>query len=194
MTVASQPVVHALAARLRPGADGELIEAAAVAARTLAAAPGVLATRTARSNTHLLTAVWLPDPNALEPFAASPPHMAFVMRGLAPVIEGMWSVSVACHRPPPQGNASFLCAFALPEAGGIFEWQVRRQLDAIDALPGFAWAGPTVEERERYRAGGVVLLDQSDQTAFAEALAEATDESMHLEVVIAPLLPGEASR
>jgi hypothetical protein len=183
-------VVHALAARLRSEVDATSLEHASNAAAKLAAAPHVTALAVGRSDQHLVVAVWLPDPAALEPFAASPAHMSFVMRGLAPLIDGMWSVSVATDRPPPAPGARAIAVFALPEAEAIFEWQVQRQLDAIDALPGDTWTGPTVEERERYRAGGVVLLDQAAADTFEAALAEATDQALRLDLACAPLLDG----
>lgn len=187
------PVVHTLAARLRPEADRALLEGATSAAQELRSAPGVVATRVGCSDSHLVAAAWLPDPGALEPFAASPPHMNFVMRGLAPLIEGMWSISVDTDRDAPAAGAASICALALPEAPGIFEWQVRRQLEAIDALPGIAWLGPTVEERERYRAGGVVLLDSAAAESFADQLDAATDDAMHPEVAFVPLI-GDAEK
>lgn len=186
------PVVHALAARLRPEAEPALVEGATQAAEELQTAPAVLATRIGCSSSHLVVAAWLPDPGALEPFAASPPHMNFVMRGLAPLIEGMWSISVATDREPPTTAAASICAFALPEADGIFEWQIRRQLEAIDALSGTAWLGPTVEERERYRAGGVILLQDAAEPDFPDALQAATDQSLPLELAYAPMLDSSA--
>lgn len=184
------PVVHALAARLRPEGDVTLLEHATSTAFALKTAPHVSALAVGRSESHLIVAVWLPDTGALEPFAASPAHMNFVMRGLAPLIDGMWSISVATDRPAPSPGAAAIAAFALPEADRIFEWQIRRQLEAIEALPGHTWAGPTVEERERYRAGGVVLLDQPAADGFERALAEVTDESLHLDLACAPFVNG----
>ena len=179
------PVVHIIAASLRRDGDPEAVERASRAASQLAGAPGVEACHAGRSPSHLVAAVWLADPIALEPFAASVPHMNFVMRGLAPVIEGMWSVSVTSERDPPRSDPEALWVFAVPEADGVFEWQIERQLVAVRQLPGAAWAGPTVEERERYRAGGVVLLSEGEVDAFRADLAEPNADALQLESALA---------
>lgn len=177
-------VVHLIAAELRPGASPEAVDTASAAASALADAPGVEASHTGRSATHIIAAAWLPDPIALEPFAASSLHMNFVMRGLAPVIAGMWSVSVTTERDAPRSTPAALWAFAVPEANGVFEWQVHRQLDLISALPGDAWLGPTVEERERYRAGGVVLLDEDEVERFDGGQATSAHDALQLDTAL----------
>jgi hypothetical protein len=80
----------------------------------------------------------------------------------------MWSAAVETETEPPTSRPAHLWAFALPEREGIFEWQVRALLDDIDALPGIAATGPTAEERERFRAGGVICLD--DEPSFRAGL------------------------
>ena len=171
------PLLHIVTAELRDDAPPEAVQQALAYAHGLAAAPGVRAIRCGRSEAQLLAAVWLDDAEALEPFAASTEHMNFIMRGLATVIRGMWSASVATQGSPPPDTAptafAALWLFAVPEFEGVFEWEVRRLLDDIEALPGSAWAGPTIEERERYRAGGAVLLTEAEFGPFQEALSAA---------------------
>ncbi|MBT5774331.1 MAG: hypothetical protein HOH95_08140 [Dehalococcoidia bacterium] len=171
------PLLHIVAAELRDDAPPEAVQQALAYARGLAAAHGVRAARCGRSDTQLLAAVWLDDAAALEPFAASQEHMSFVMRGLAPAITGMWSASVATQGPPPaqetSGRSDSLWLFAVPQFEGVFEWEVRRLLDDVATLPGSVWAGPTIEERERYRAGGAVLLSHAEVRSFQESLAAA---------------------
>ena len=168
-------LLHIVAAELRDDAPPEAVQQALAYARGLAAADGVRAARCGRSETQLLAAVWLDDAAALEPFAASEEHMSFVMRGLAPAISGMWSASVSTEGPPPAEqtvtDSDSLWLFAVPQFEGVFEWEVRRLLDDVTALPGSVWAGPTVEERERYRAGGAVLLTHAEVRPFQDALA-----------------------
>lgn len=165
--------LHVVAARLRPDAPRDGVEHAIEAARALTAAPGVATVLVARSDEELVVATWLESRAALDAFAESRPHMTFVMHGLAPVIRGMWSAAVeaTCDAPPPDTRT--LWAFALPTTEGVFEWQVRDLLAAIEAMPGAAVTGPTVEERERYRAGGIVCLTPDSAAAFAEALRHA---------------------
>ena len=167
------PLLHIVSAELRDDASPEAVQQALAYAHALATAEGVSAICCGRSATRLLVSVWLDEAQALEPFAASPEHMSFIMRGLATVIRGMWSASVATEDEPPTGSPAALWLFAVPAFEGVFEWEVRRLLDDVAALPGAAWAGPTVEERERYRAGGAVLLTDSELRTFEEALAAA---------------------
>jgi hypothetical protein len=182
------PVVHLIAAHLRLDATPEAVAHASAAATALEGAPGVDACVAGRSASRLVAAVWLADAAALEPFAASEAHMSFVMRGLAPAIVGMWSASIASERPAPADQPAALWPFAVPETEGVFEWQVRRELETIDGLPGTAWLGATVEERERYRAGGVVLLSEQEVAPFQEQAAAIAPGSLGIEAAFAPVL------
>jgi hypothetical protein len=167
-------LLHLVAAELRDDVLAEDVQRALAYAHALAAGEGVRAVCYGRSETHLLAAVWLDDVKALEPFAASEEHMTFIMRGLATVIRSMWSASVATEGPPPTESFAALWLFAVPEFEGVFEWEVRKFLEDIEMLPGTCWAGPTVEERERYRAGGAVLLTATEINSFQDSLATAT--------------------
>lgn len=164
-------ILHLVAARMKPDADADGRDHALALAHALRAAPGVDRVIVAASDERLIVATWLPDRAALEPFAASPAHMQFVMRGLAPVIAGMWSASLETEGEPSEAPAA-LWVFALG-ASEVFEWQVRALLLGVEALPGRAATGPTVEERERYRAGGAVCLGFAEVGPFDAALAEA---------------------
>lgn len=164
-------ILHLVAARLKADADRERRDHAIALAHALRDAPGVQRVIVAASEQRLIAATWLPDRAALEPFAASPPHMHFIMRGLAPVIAGMWSASVETDGDPAE-TPSALWVFALG-ASEVFEWQVRDLLRGVEDLPGSAATGPTVEERERYRAGGIVCLDFAEVGPFEAALASA---------------------
>ena len=166
------PIVHVVCATLRPDAADEAVTHALARAGALEGAPGARRSFAGRNAEQIVAVTWLDGRDALEPFAASPAHMAFVMRGLAPCIRGMWSAAVECDIDPPEAVAS-LWVFALQSAETLFEWQVRDLLEVVATLPGTAAAGPTVEERERYRAGGAVCLAAGDEHAFGAALAEA---------------------
>ena len=168
-------VLHLIAGRLPTGAAGApRLQAAIELGGELASDPGVRAALIGSSEQHIVSACWLDDRAAIEPFAASRPHMAFVMRGLAPLVSGMWSASVeTASSPHAGGDAAAMWAMAIPERAGIFEWEVRALLEAMTALPGAAASGPTVEERDRFRAGGVILLRGSEQEHFDEALRAA---------------------
>ncbi|RLT27034.1 MAG: hypothetical protein DWI48_04640 [Chloroflexi bacterium] len=96
-----------------------------------------------------------------------------MMQGLAPVIRGMWSAAIEADCDLPPADTAALWAFALPTTEGVYEWQVRDLLAAIEAMPGTATTGPTVEERERYRAGGLLCLTATERAALEAALPEA---------------------
>ena len=170
-------VLHLIAGRLPAVAPDEpRLRGALELGGALGRAPGVRAALLGRSEGHIVSACWLDDRDALEPFAASPPHMAFVVRGLAPLVSGMWSASIEADAPPPpSAGAVAMWAMAVPERAGIFEWEVRALLAAVAALPGEAASGPTVEERDRFRAGAVILLRAEERERFDAALREARD-------------------
>lgn len=172
MSTTSPGVVHVIAATLRADTDVSLVDAALERARALRVAPGARRVVLARSEQALLVAIWLPDRAALEPFVASPEHMAFVMRGLAPCIAGMWSAAVESAGPPPSTDEPFeaLWVFAVRTSGSAFEWQVRDVLHSLDPLPAAVAAGPTFEERDRYRAGGVACIPAGGSMAFHASL------------------------
>jgi hypothetical protein len=183
-------VVHVICASLRPDAPAEAVAQAMERARGLAEAPGVLRTFAARADDAILTATWVANRAALEVFAASPPHMAFVMRGLAPCIRGMWSAAAETEAALPS-TAAALWVFAIRDAEAVFEWQVRDLLAGLDSLPGHLAAGATFEERDRYRAGGVVAVPAGDVEAFTAALSAARqawgDLAEHVVDVFAPV-------
>ncbi len=198
-------VLHLIVGSLPAGAEQDARLAAALdLGGALAGAPGVRAALLGRSAEHVVAACWLDGPAALDPFAESAPHMAFVMRGLAPLVRGMWSASVATDAPLPAGGAdpadlddldavAALWALAVPERAGVYEWEVRSLLDGIAALPGRAVTGPTVEERERFRAGGVVALRADELAPFQQALEAARAGwpafATELEEALVPVLP-----
>ena len=178
-------VLHLVVAELAAGATDEQVDRAVGLGCGMSAAPGATAVLIGRSADALVAVTFLDGRDALEPFAESAPHMAFVMRGLATVSAGIWSASVASETsetseagsptlPAPSGDSvGALWAFGLRDAEGLFEWQVRELLERVRELPGTATVGPTVEDRERYRAAGVVMLQAGEVEAFERALAAA---------------------
>lgn len=174
-------VVHIIAASLRPDLDASLVEATLGRARRLRTAPGARAVLVAHTDLAVIVATWLDGRAALEPFAASPPHMEFVMRGLAPSISSMWSAGVETTAPPPEADrVRALWAFAIRTADTAFEWQVRDVLASLAAVEGDPRAhlasGPTFEERDRYRAGGVVWIEEDGTEPFRDALAAVREQ------------------
>ncbi|MSQ29935.1 MAG: hypothetical protein EXR68_05555 [Dehalococcoidia bacterium] len=169
---AAPRVVHIVCATVKPDAPAEAVTHALDLARAMDGAPGARRVICGADAGLVVAATWLDGHGALEPFAASAPHMAFVMRGLAPCIQGMWSAGVETDAASPE-TADALWVFAVRDSDSLYEWQIRDLAQAIDALPGHAAAGPTFEERDRYRAGGVVALTAAEVEPFRAALAAA---------------------
>lgn len=165
-------VVHVICASLRPDTDAASVDRAVDLGHGLRAADGAEYVSIGCSERALVAATWLRDRDSLEPFAASTAHMSFVMRGLAPCITGMWSAAVDTDAALP-ATPEHMWAFALGDAETLYEWQVRDLVRDIEALPGVAAAGVTIEERERYRAGGVVCLAGDELWEFRDALPRA---------------------
>ncbi|MEI7926320.1 MAG: hypothetical protein WCI61_09060 [Chloroflexota bacterium] len=168
------PIVHVICATLKPDASDEAVAHAIDLGRLLPSADGARDGILAQSADRFVAVTWLEGREALEPFAASPVHMSFIMRGLAPCIAGMWSAAVESDVQPPAATET-LWVFALRSVDTLFEWQVRDLLASVATLPGAAAVGATVEERERYRAGGVVCLDAAAASGFDAALDAARD-------------------
>ena len=178
----SAELLHLVVAALRPDASDADRDRATSLAADLAAIDGVQACVVGRSDTALTAAVWIDRRDRIEGFAAAPEHMRFVIEGVAQATNGMWSASIALDAddaPPASGGVRALWAFALPAEPPAFEWEAQELLSAIagladgdgDALAVFA--GPTVEEREQFRAGGVVLVTDGDAEALAERIEDA---------------------
>jgi hypothetical protein len=163
--------LHLVVATLRADAPAPLVATAVDHARALAQTPGAVAVRIAHGGDQLIVATWLAATVPLEAFAASREHMAFIMQGLAPVIRSMWSLAVATATAPPPTAGGELWAVALPADVPLFEPQVRELLDQLATLGGITAAGPTAEERERYRAGAAIWVPAAAESAFADALA-----------------------
>lgn len=192
-------LLHVVSAGLRPDLEGEALATAVALASSLLEVEGARAVRVAQSASHLLVATLLEGRDALEPFAASPQHMAFIMRGVARVTSGMWSAAVELERPTfSLDGAAALAVLGLRAADEVYEWQVRAALDDIDALPGVAASGVTFEERDRFRAAGAVLLRGEDTERFTAGLERARHAwgplAATLEVAVAPLVETSTDR
>lgn len=187
-------LLHLVVAGLRDELGEAERDELATLARALASAEGVQATLAACSRRELITATWLGSADDLEAFASSGPHLRFVLEGVARHSTGMWSAAASVDTGPPldPGYGGAVWAFGLPTEPPAFEWQVRDLLAAINALPGQATAGPTTEERERFRAAGVALVPAEQLEPFDQALSEARSSwgelGESLRDAIAPLL------
>ena len=184
MTTVTAELLHLVVASLRPDAGAAERDRAVALAGELAQAPGVVAVATARSEAVLIAATWIEARDQLEAFASAPEHMRFVIEGVGRASSAIWSTSIASAAadslgaglPPPEART--LWAFALPADPPAFEWQVQDLLAGVAALPAdggalAVYAGATVEEREQFRAGGLVLAADASASALAARLDEA---------------------
>ena len=177
----SAELLHLVVAALRPDASDADRDRATSLAGDLAAIDGVQACVVGRSDTALTAAVWIDCRDRIEGFAAAPEHMRFVIEGVAQATNGMWSASIALDAAdaPAAGSVGALWAFALPAEPPAFEWEAQELLSAIAGLADdegnalAVFAGPTVEEREQFRAGGVVLATDGDAEALSQRIEEA---------------------
>ena len=170
----SAELLHLVVAALRPDAADADRERAASLARGLAGIDGVEACVVGLGESALTAAAWIDRRDRIESFAAAPEHMRFVIEGVANATSGMWSASIALDAaaPPPAADGMrAMWAFALPADPPAFEWEARELLTSIATLDDGATtvhAGPTVEERERFRAGGLILASDADAAALSE--------------------------
>ncbi len=196
----SAELLHLVVAALRPDAPDADRDHAASLAGDLAGIEGVQTCVVGRNETALTAAVWIDRRDRIEGFAAAPEHMRFVIEGVANATSGMWSASIAlgANSMPPAGGVRALWAFALPAEPPAFEWQAQELLSAIAALADgtdmlAVFAGPTVEEREQFRAGGVVLASDGDAEALSQRIEAARAGwgplAERLQSAITPVMP-----
>ena len=51
--------------------------------------------------------------------------------------------------------------------------EIQKMLNDIAHLPGRSWEGITIEERDHFRAGGIVLINKNEYEIFSKKLEEA---------------------
>lgn len=175
-------VLHLIVTTLKKDADPQELSRALKLANSMSNGPGVLTVAIGRSPDHVLVATWLSDREDLEPFAASSVHMEFVMQGAAPVTDSMWSAAVETNVPVVSAIADTeaLWGFALPTRDGVYEWQVKQLLSQVANMPGLAATGTTVEDWDRFRAAGVVLIGSKQVSEFETALATAKNRWLEI--------------
>ena len=129
------------------------------------------------SNRSIGIGVWLDNTDDLETFAASEEHLVFIMQGLAPIIESLWSAAIDCNDSLPNKENDFIFwLYAFLDHEGVFEWEIQKMLNDIAHLPGRSWEGVTIEERDRFRAGGIVLINKDEYEIFSKKLKNAKSD------------------
>lgn len=190
-------VVHVVAARVRADVEVGALDGVVELARGLVEVEDARAVAVGRSEEQLIVATWLRDRASMERFASSAAHMAFIMRGVASVTSGMWSAAAETDVEPPvaaaaPAEARSMWVFGVHGGDEVYEWEVRGVLDDVGRLDATAACGSTFEERDRFRAAGV-LFASGAQAAEVEAslsveVARWAEGGLRVEIASAPVV------
>ena len=165
------PLLHIINAKIKKSTFENEIFAALEKATAMSNISVVNAITSGLSDGSIGVGIWLDNTDDLETFAASEEHLVFIMQGLAPIIESLWSAAIDCNDSLPNRDKDFVFwLYAFPDHEGVFEWEIQKILNDIANLPGQSWTGTTIEERDHFRAGGIVLINKNEYENFAKKL------------------------
>lgn len=171
------PLLHIINAKLKNSSSENEVLAALEKATAMNNISVVNAIASGTSNRSIGIGVWLDNTDDLETFAASEEHLVFIMQGLAPIIESLWSAAIDCNDSLPNKENDFIFwLYAFLDHEGVFEWEIQKMLNDIAHLPGRSWEGVTIEERDRFRAGGIVLINKDEYEIFSKKLKNAKSD------------------
>lgn len=190
--MSEQPsLLHLLLIRLKPGLSKEacralLGEAAALAGIDRVHHSGAVEASDGDSTHSLALFLFLSDRQALEEFGAHPTHIRFLRATLAPLLESMSGADVGVEAAPP-ADYGFACCFGAMFAPDAYDWQVRAFLDQVRSSLGpeaALCAGLTLDERQAFRAAGVLLCPEPVAPDALKPIFEGHAGLLHTEVVI----------
>ena len=168
------PLLHIINAKIKKSTFENEITAALEKATAMSNIPVVNSIASGLSDDSIGIGVWLDNTDDLETFAASEEHLVFIMQGLAPIIESLWSAAIDCNDSIPSKDIDLIFwLYAFLDHEGIFEWEIQKMLNDIAHLPGRSWEVITIEERDHFRAGGIVLINKNEYEIFSKKLEEA---------------------
>ena len=203
MTAHGPSILHLLLVRLKPGLSKEAARVLLADAAVLAEIDGVQHAGTVEASredsTHSLALfVFLRDRAALEEFGAHPAHVRFLRRTLAPALESMASADVSVDQAPPDDYAA-ACCFCVAFEPQVYDWQVRAYLDQVCSSLGQAGllcAGPSLDDRQAFRAAGVAFWPGAEVVPAADPLSGPAGPPTQARAVVAGparrLAPGTA--
>ncbi|MDI6856756.1 MAG: hypothetical protein QME71_00325 [Dehalococcoidia bacterium] len=132
-------------------------------------------------STHdLALFAYLADAAALERFGTDARYMRFLQQSFLPAVGDFVTMDIVIDDGPlPENRPSALC-FCLNVAPATYDWQVRSLLERFIAAPGASAAslGMALNDRQPYRAGGVVYAPKGQIEAFAEMFRELAAEAV----------------
>jgi hypothetical protein len=119
-----------------------------------------------KNNKDLASAVWLKDISSLEQYASAPEHLTFLLPNMSKIIKNIWTTRVLVENYPSSIKKDYALFFAIKNLIGNFEWEIIEYLDALSSLPGEIYSGRSFEERDQFRAAGVILYNADDKKKF----------------------------
>ena len=178
-------VLHLLLVRLKPrtpDGDGEALVKEFLRLHRAGdmARLGCIAAGSAGSTHDLALFAYLADAAALELFGTDAGYMRFLQQSFLPAVSAFVTMDIAIDdRPLPEGQSSAIC-FGLDVAPATYDWQVRSLLARLIDVPGASAAslGMALNDRQPYRAGGVVYAPQERLEAVAETFRELAAEDL----------------
>lgn len=176
-------VLHLLLVRLKPRArdgNGEALVSEFLRLRHAREVLrlGCVTDGNAGSTHDLALFAYLADAAALERFGTDARYMRFLQQSFLPAVGDFVTMDIAIDDGPlPEGQPSAIC-FCLDVAPATYDWQVRLLLERLIATPGASAAslGMALNDRQPYRAGGVVYASPDGLEAIAKALPEMAAE------------------
>jgi hypothetical protein len=124
----------------------------------------------AKNDKELVSAVWLKDLQALQDFATSPEHLNFMFSDMNKMITGIWTSRINInnfHQTKPYTHAFI---FGIKNLTGFFEWEIHSYMQAMNNLPGDIFSGNSLEQRDIFRAGGIILFNMDQKNTFEKQL------------------------
>lgn len=185
-------ILHLLLVRLKADLSKEarqalVAETAALASIDSVHHAGAVEASRGDSTHSLALFVFLKDRTALEEFGSHPAHVRFLRRTLAPALESMASADVLVDQAPPDHYAA-ACCFCVAFEPQVYDWQVRSYLEQVRSSLGRAGllcAGPSLDDRQAFRAAGVAFWPMPEAMPAADPLSGPDGPATQARAVVA---------
>ena len=125
----------------------------------------------AKNDKELVSAVWLKNLQSLQDFATSPEHLNFMFSDMNKMITGIWTSQINIDSIYEAKAFTHAFIFGIKNLTGFFEWEIHAYIQAMKALPGDIFSGNSLEQRDIFRAGGIVLLNADQKKIFEKQLS-----------------------
>ncbi|MDG1989823.1 MAG: hypothetical protein P8J51_00905 [Dehalococcoidia bacterium] len=125
----------------------------------------------AKNDKELVSAVWLKNLQSLQDFATSPEHLNFMFSDMNKMITGIWTSQINIDSIYEAKAFTHAFIFGIKNLTGFFEWEIHAYIQAMKELPGDIFSGNSLEQRDIFRAGGIVLLNADQKKIFEKQLS-----------------------